>query len=332
MNVSLLQVTRLNDDLLLQQMKHLRSDELRALRNFLVYLAEVEVRQLYLSLGYSSLYSFLVEALGFCESAAIKRVAACRVVRTFPEMLQVIESGKIHLTGIRLLAKHLNDRNVRQTIEACSGKSKAWIEEYVAKTFSFRAAPVRESVRIYAESGTRDEVPQITFPEMCTVESVDTNAIVARDSAQQKKLVRLHITVDEETYELMKNVRDMSGSKDMSAAVKVMAKQYVAKKTTVTPGAKKKAAAIRVKSKPSRYVPKAVRVAVRKRDQNQCTFTADDGHRCTQKRHLHFDHEKPFALGGRNTVDNLRLLCSAHNLHAARETFGRKFIEERSRS
>ncbi len=50
---------------------------------------------------------------------------------------------------------------------------------------------------------------------------------------------------------------------------------------------------------------------------------------------MEFDHLTPFALGGRHTVDGLRLRCRAHNLHSARKTYGDEMIEaciERKRS
>ena len=40
---------------------------------------------------------------------------------------------------------------------------------------------------------------------------------------------------------------------------------------------------------------------------------AADGTRCTATRFLHVHHIKHVARGGPNTVDNLRLVCSAHH-------------------
>ena len=38
------------------------------------------------------------------------------------------------------------------------------------------------------------------------------------------------------------------------------------------------------------------------------------------------EHIVPFALGGLPTVENLCLLCTAHNAHSARKVFGDVFI------
>ena len=73
--------------------------------------------------------------------------------------------------------------------------------------------------------------------------------------------------------------------------------------------------------KNSRYIAADVSHAVKKRDGCQCSFVSQDGRRCTETRHLHFDHKVPFALGGSSTVDNLRLLCPAHNRLEATKVF-----------
>jgi 5-methylcytosine-specific restriction endonuclease McrA len=62
------------------------------------------------------------------------------------------------------------------------------------------------------------------------------------------------------------------------------------------------------------------------RDQGRCTFCADDGRRCGERRLLQLDHVIPHAQGGEPTVANLRLRCRAHNLHTARAHFGRDYV------
>jgi hypothetical protein len=76
-----------------------------------------------------------------------------------------------------------------------------------------------------------------------------------------------------------------------------------------------------------RYIPAAVRRAVRKRDGGRCTFVSDDGHRCGSRRRLEYDHIEPAARGGAATVENLRLRCRAHNQFEAERVFGREFIK-----
>jgi hypothetical protein len=82
-------------------------------------------------------------------------------------------------------------------------------------------------------------------------------------------------------------------------------------------------------SQPS--LPVETEHAVWKRDDSQCTFVDGEGRRCAERRFLTLEHRTPFALGGRSTLENLCLLCAAHNLENARRVFGEPYIERKIR-
>src|SRR6185437_13767962 len=67
---------------------------------------------------------------------------------------------------------------------------------------------------------------------------------------------------------------------------------------------------------------KALRDEVWRRDSGRCSFTNNEGARCPATSWLEIDHIRPYALGGRSDdIDNLRLLCRAHNQMMARRIF-----------
>jgi hypothetical protein len=76
-----------------------------------------------------------------------------------------------------------------------------------------------------------------------------------------------------------------------------------------------------------RHVPAATRRAVWKRDGGRCTFEDSSGRRCGERAGLEVHHEHAFALGGPTTLENLRLLCRAHNGLLAERDFGREHVE-----
>ncbi len=76
----------------------------------------------------------------------------------------------------------------------------------------------------------------------------------------------------------------------------------------------------------TRYVAADVTRAVWLRDGGRCTACGPDGKRCAERRLLQLDHVQPFSSGGESTIGNLRLRCRAHNLHAARRHFGKRFM------
>jgi 5-methylcytosine-specific restriction endonuclease McrA len=76
----------------------------------------------------------------------------------------------------------------------------------------------------------------------------------------------------------------------------------------------------------SRAIPLNTRRAVLQRDKYQCSYCAADGTQCRERVGLEIDHIKPFALGGTHEIDNLRVVCKAHNGFFAEQVFGRDFM------
>src|ERR1700749_3281810 len=97
--------------------------------------AELDERGLCLELGYSSLFNYCVEALGFCASAAGRRIAAARVCRRFPEAFPRVARGELKLSVLVVLNKFLSPANASELFEACSGKSFEQVELLLAARF-----------------------------------------------------------------------------------------------------------------------------------------------------------------------------------------------------
>jgi hypothetical protein len=81
--------------------------------------------------------------------------------------------------------------------------------------------------------------------------------------------------------------------------------------------------------KGSRHVSKDVKHIVWIRDKGQCTYKSESGRRCEARKDLQYDHVTELARGGEATVDNLRLRCPGHNQHAAEQTFGAGFMQQK---
>ena len=72
----------------------------------------------------------------------------------------------------------------------------------------------------------------------------------------------------------------------------------------------------------SRHIPAAVRRAVRERDGDRCRYVDVQGRRCSARDRLEFHHRHPFGHGGGHTVENVCLLCRAHNSYLAEVDYG----------
>ncbi len=75
------------------------------------------------------------------------------------------------------------------------------------------------------------------------------------------------------------------------------------------------------------HIPAEVRRRVNERDGGRCQWKLHDGTLCGSNVRVQLDHVHPVALGGKSTIDNLRLLCARHNQLAARRAFGEAWME-----
>jgi 5-methylcytosine-specific restriction endonuclease McrA len=102
---------------------------------FLAYLAELDERQLFLHLGYSSLFEYCVEKLGLCESTAGRHIAAARACRNHPAAFGMVASGTLHASALSLMRKHLTSENAVELFELCSRRSARQVEDLLAARF-----------------------------------------------------------------------------------------------------------------------------------------------------------------------------------------------------
>src|SRR6478609_375803 len=128
---------------------------------FLAYLAELDERQLFLDLGYSSLFEYCVEKLRLCESTAGRHIAAARVCRNYPQAFALVANGALHASALSLLRKHLTPENAAELFEMCSGRSARDVEVLLAARFPrpevrdlVRRLPERAASTLNVESAT----------------------------------------------------------------------------------------------------------------------------------------------------------------------------------
>ena len=108
---------------------------------------------LHLELGFASLFSYCVGALGMSEGSAGRRVTAARVCRRFPQLFEGVARGDLHLCALCALAPHLSPglrvEDATELFDACRGKTRRQVEELLAARFP--RPDVREQIRRSAD-------------------------------------------------------------------------------------------------------------------------------------------------------------------------------------
>ncbi len=82
----------------------------------------------------------------------------------------------------------------------------------------------------------------------------------------------------------------------------------------------------------TRQIPAAVRRAAYERDGGRCRYVDEQGRRCTARDRLEFHHGRPFGHGGDHSVENVSLVCRAHNNYLAEVDYGRGAIARHRQS
>lgn len=127
-----LPVSRLSDAELLARTRQLARGHARLNAVLIAHLAEVDARRLYASEGFSSLYAYCRSVLNLSEAAAFHRIEAARVARRFPLILGLMSEGRLHLTAVSLLGRHLTAENHERALRNACGRSKREVEQIVA--------------------------------------------------------------------------------------------------------------------------------------------------------------------------------------------------------
>jgi 5-methylcytosine-specific restriction endonuclease McrA len=133
--VARFELTHLADSTLIRDLSSLVARDRLTTAELLAHIAEFDARRLYLPAGYPSMAAYCVGELRLSEDAAAKRIQAARAARRFPAIFAALADGRLHLTGVGLLAPYLIEATADELLAAATHKTKAEIERLLAERF-----------------------------------------------------------------------------------------------------------------------------------------------------------------------------------------------------
>jgi 5-methylcytosine-specific restriction endonuclease McrA len=136
-------VERLTDSELLAGTRRLVGRSNRLLAELLAHLGEVEARGIHRIRACSSLYAYCIYELRFSEDEAFRRVAAARLTRRFPALLEAVSAGELHLTGLLMLGPHLTESNLVEVLARAKHRTKRELTRLVRVLDPLPAVPAR---------------------------------------------------------------------------------------------------------------------------------------------------------------------------------------------
>jgi hypothetical protein len=125
----------LDDSGLIVALKRLAGSEREATVALINHLAEFDRRQLYREAGFRSSFQYCVEVLRLSEDAAWNRIAAARMARKYPEVMEMLTDGRLSPTTARLIAKRMTPENHRLLLDTASGRTRRQVEEFLTALF-----------------------------------------------------------------------------------------------------------------------------------------------------------------------------------------------------
>ena len=132
--IDLAAAAALPDSELLQRLVALASQEREASVELVAHLAALEARpSLCAAQGFGTLFSYCTGALRLSEDAACNRIEAARACRSYPMVLDLLASGALTLTSVRLLRRHLTPENHEAVLARASGRTRRQVEALVAE-------------------------------------------------------------------------------------------------------------------------------------------------------------------------------------------------------
>lgn len=301
---------KLNNHELNAKVKSLATEERKLTQNILHHLAEVDRRKLYLTMAFPSLFEYLVKEIGYSAGAAQRRIDAARLLQVIPEVSAKIESGAINLSQVSKLQ------------QACRQAKKA------GKKISVSLK--REVLGKLEHQGTA--ATDLVLAQEFQLE------IKAHDKVQiqRDESVRLEVTFSKEEMQLIRQAQDLLSNKtggNLSQSIVEMARKVIRdsqprKKSGNFAENVTSTVAVKVETRQSQKLSALKSLTPRlRRDvifrDLRCQYVdSKSGKACGSKRFLHIDHIVPLFAGGLHEPENLRVLCSAHNIFRYRSDAG----------
>jgi 5-methylcytosine-specific restriction endonuclease McrA len=278
------------------------------------HLREIERRMLYLDLGYSSLFDFTVKHLGLSEGSAQRRISAMRLTHDIPEAKAKMASGELSLSNAAkvqsvLRVTNLNRVEKRELLNKISGLTQKECESRLLELVPDAAPKILE----------RDRQISASYFELKLVVSKELH-----EKIRTLQALLSHTLKTSGVTELLEHLVDQEIRKQENrrGASRKTPKKEVPQVSSATPtAAAVRTETVRSENRIRRQIPRAIQREVWRRANGTCQHPG-----CASKYRLEMDHIHPYAIGGPDTIENLRLYCRPHNIQHARETYGLEVV------
>ena len=342
-------LTELTDEELMARLDALCARNTKLMVQLLLHLGEVDARGLFRDDGHTSMFVYCKDRLRMCESAIWRRLHAARLCRRAPRLVELLEAGKVHLSGLAMIEPRVSDERLEVLIDEVAGKSKRQIEKMLVTASpkpdvptSLRKLPDRATSRSGGDaSGVGDSTTADLSMATMVGASIEGLKLPtppsrrARTEPLSETTHKLQLTMSEEPRAKLERAAELMSHSNPSGDLAVVFERAVdallekLEKARFGSRAQKRTK----KSGPvtAGYVSREKTGKVFERDGHQCTYVSEGGKRCEARKLLQIDHIEPRGLGGGDEIENLRTRCRPHNQLYAEQVYGAEHVARRIR-
>ena len=322
----------LSDDELLRRLADVLKRSRRVESELVAHIAEVDARRLFAREASPSMFQYCIDALHLSEAETYLRIGVARASRRHPVLLTMLEDGRLHLSGIVELAKHLTEENRDELLARATHKTKDAIKKLVAEIAPKPDVPpvIRQLPQRKAKSTSqpKNELRPDAVASPTPAPAPPEKPPVVEPLSPSR--FKVQFTASAELRDKLKRLEALMPGSDLASVVEAAVTEKLERLEAKRFGKTKKPRKSLEDADTSpgvRGISAPVRRFVWERDGGQCTFVGRDGRRCPERGRLEFHHDDPYGLGGDRSADNIRLMCSCHNAYMAELDYGKEKMD-----
>ena len=327
-------VTQINEHLII-----LVKNERKITQEILTHIYLFEKCNGPVKMGYSSTFQYLTRHLGYSDDQAYRRLKAAKVLSDVPEAAEQFQKGQLNLSQAAQAQKAFEQAQKENNIPVTAELKKDLLlqiknqnnfntEKILSESLSLKPSTTE---KIKPQSNKTIQV-QIQFTENQYKKIELLKSLVSHKVPEQKLADVLELALDffiEKKSVVSKKLE--SSSKELSTS-ESSKQESIIKDVSQDESFKKNENQNKMNirnlsqclmetqkqcSKKRSYIPVKIKQKLFQRSGGCCENISESGVKCHSRFKLQIDHLHPLAFSGSNTIENLRHLCSSHNLLAA---------------
>ncbi len=312
--------------------------------DFLLELGRFDADQVWRELGHSHFFNFLRRELGMSKTLAYYRMVGASLLRKYPALEEPLRDGRLCVSSLPQLQKVIREDNWQAMLPRFYGCSKREAQRVVVAIAPVENPPMRDVIvqvstslqSVHPVEPTSTPLSNTSMHPSEMAESIPLSprpVETPRDTLEPltSQLHRIHFTASEAFIQKLEAVKDTLARDfpegDLESIFEAGLDALLAKAAKRTAQTEKPRKAPEACNIATPRIADPIRRAVYQRDAHQCQWPLHSGQICGEKRFLELDHIVPLARGGPSSLENLRVLCRAHNQEAARHVFGDAFMQ-----